>query len=49
VPALSLPLLVGEHGLPVGVQIVGQRGHDRRLMRNARWLMSLLADEDDTP
>ncbi|MDH3235393.1 MAG: amidase [Alphaproteobacteria bacterium] len=49
VPALSLPLLVGEHGLPVGVQIVGQRGHDRRLMRNARWLMGQLADEGETP
>ena len=49
VPALSLPLLVGEHGLPVGVQIVGQRGHDRRLMRNAAWLMSQLADEGAAP
>jgi Asp-tRNA(Asn)/Glu-tRNA(Gln) amidotransferase A subunit family amidase len=45
VPALSLPLLVGAHGLPVGVQIVGQRGHDRRLMRNARWLMNRLSDD----
>jgi Asp-tRNA(Asn)/Glu-tRNA(Gln) amidotransferase A subunit family amidase len=42
VPALSLPLLVGEHGLPVGVQMVGQRGHDRHLIRNANWLMGQL-------
>jgi len=45
VPALTLPLLVGANGLPVGVQLVGQRGHDRRLMRNARWLMEQLSDE----
>jgi Asp-tRNA(Asn)/Glu-tRNA(Gln) amidotransferase A subunit family amidase len=44
VPALSLPLLKGEHGLPAGVQIVGQRGHDRRLMRTANWLMGRLAE-----
>jgi len=44
VPALSLPLLKGEHGLPVGVQIVGQRGHDRRLMQTASWLMDQLAE-----
>jgi Asp-tRNA(Asn)/Glu-tRNA(Gln) amidotransferase A subunit family amidase len=46
-PALTLPLLVGENGLPVGVQVVGQRGHDRRLMRNANWLMGQLASEDE--
>ncbi|MEJ2121615.1 MAG: amidase [Alphaproteobacteria bacterium] len=44
VPALSLPLLKGAHGLPVGVQIVGQRGHDRRLMQTASWLMDRLAE-----
>jgi Asp-tRNA(Asn)/Glu-tRNA(Gln) amidotransferase A subunit family amidase len=44
VPALSLPLLKGAHGLPVGVQIVGQRGHDRRLMQTANWLMGRLAE-----
>lgn len=46
-PALSLPMLVGENGLPVGVQIVGQRGHDRRLMRNANWLTGQLGGGDD--
>ncbi len=37
-PALSLPLLRGEAGLPIGVQLVGQRGDDGRLLRSANWL-----------
>lgn len=37
-PALSLPLLKGENGLPIGVQLVGRRGDDARLLRTARWL-----------
>lgn len=38
-PALSLPLLHGENGLPIGVQLVGRRGDDARLLRSARWLV----------
>ena len=37
-PAVSLPLLSGNNGLPIGVQLVGQRGNDGRLLRTARWL-----------
>jgi Asp-tRNA(Asn)/Glu-tRNA(Gln) amidotransferase A subunit family amidase len=37
-PALSLPLMRGENGLPMGVQLVGPRGSDARLLRTARWL-----------
>jgi Asp-tRNA(Asn)/Glu-tRNA(Gln) amidotransferase A subunit family amidase len=37
-PAISLPLLSGEAGMPMGVQLVGQRGNDARLLRTARWL-----------
>jgi Asp-tRNA(Asn)/Glu-tRNA(Gln) amidotransferase A subunit family amidase len=37
-PAISLPLLKDEHGLPLGVQLVGPRGGDARLMRTAAWL-----------
>lgn len=41
VPALSLPLLeIGN--MPVGVQLVGARNDDARLMRTARWLISHL-------
>ncbi len=37
-PALSLPLMTGLDGLPLGVQLVGPRGGDARLLRTARWL-----------
>lgn len=42
-PTVSLPLLVGPNGLPVGVQLVGRRGEDGRLLRTARWLVDHLA------
>jgi Asp-tRNA(Asn)/Glu-tRNA(Gln) amidotransferase A subunit family amidase len=37
-PAVSLPLLQGANGLPLGVQLVGPRHADARLLRTARWL-----------
>jgi Asp-tRNA(Asn)/Glu-tRNA(Gln) amidotransferase A subunit family amidase len=37
-PALSLPLMQGAGGLPLGVQLVGERHRDARLLRTARWL-----------
>lgn len=40
VPAVTLPLLRSETGLPIGVQLVGKRGDDARLLRTARWLMN---------
>jgi Asp-tRNA(Asn)/Glu-tRNA(Gln) amidotransferase A subunit family amidase len=42
-PALSLPLMQGPGELPLGVQLVGRRGFDARLMRTARWLVAKLA------
>ncbi|HEX5091098.1 MAG TPA: amidase [Burkholderiales bacterium] len=42
-PAITLPLLRGADGLPMGVQLVGPRGGDLRLLRTARWLVSRLA------
>jgi Asp-tRNA(Asn)/Glu-tRNA(Gln) amidotransferase A subunit family amidase len=42
-PAVSLPLLRGANGLPLGVQLVGRRGDDARLLRTARWLAAHLA------
>ena len=38
-PAVSLPLLVGAKGLPVGVQLIGAAERDDRLLRTARWLV----------
>ncbi len=29
----------GPNGLPVGVQLVGRRGDDARLLRTASWLV----------
>jgi Asp-tRNA(Asn)/Glu-tRNA(Gln) amidotransferase A subunit family amidase len=38
-PALTLPLLVGETGLPVGVQLVGACEGDDKLLRTAAWFL----------
>jgi Asp-tRNA(Asn)/Glu-tRNA(Gln) amidotransferase A subunit family amidase len=43
-PAITLPLLQGEHGMPLGVQLVGPRGDDARLLRTARWLVDTMAN-----
>lgn len=40
VPALSLPILHGSSGLPIGVQLVGQRHGDGPLLCTANWLLS---------
>lgn len=42
-PAVSLPLMQGAHGLPLGVQLVGPRNGDARLLRTARWLAAQVA------
>jgi len=41
-PAITLPLLSAGNGLPIGVQLVGKRGDDARLMRTANWLVRYL-------
>ena len=41
-PAVSLPLLQAANGLPIGVQLVGRRNYDARLLRTARWLVEKL-------
>ena len=38
-PAISLPLMQGGNGLPLGVQLVGPREGDARLLRTANWLV----------
>src|SRR5947199_77114 len=42
-PAVSVPLMQGENGLPLGVQLVGPRDGDARLLRTARWLVGHVA------
>jgi Asp-tRNA(Asn)/Glu-tRNA(Gln) amidotransferase A subunit family amidase len=44
-PAITLPLMEGPNGLPLGVQLVSRRGDDARLLRTARWLMARVAAE----
>ena len=42
-PCVTLPLLVGETGLPIGVQLIGPAHKDDRLLRTARWLQTHIA------
>jgi len=41
-PALVIPTGLGPSGLPLGLQLVGARGSDRRLLAAAAWSESLL-------
>ena len=45
-PAITLPLLNDKNGLPVGVQLVGRRGEDAKLMRTAAWLTQTIDGAD---
>ncbi len=42
-PSITLPLLQGTYGMPLGVQLVGPRGDDARLLRTAKWLVNELS------
>jgi Asp-tRNA(Asn)/Glu-tRNA(Gln) amidotransferase A subunit family amidase len=42
-PSINLPLMQGGNGLPLGVQLVGRRNFDARLLRTARWLIRAAA------
>ncbi len=44
-PTLNLPLLVGENGLPVGVQLIGAVEEDDRLLRTANWMLNTLQSD----
>lgn len=44
-PAITLPILQGSNGMPLGVQLVGSKGDDARLLRTASWLVSSLAGD----
>lgn len=47
VPAITLPLMCSDEGMPMGVQLIGRRGDDARLLRVASWLMSRMAETDE--
>lgn len=46
VPCVTVPLLEAD-GLPMGVQLVGARHDDGRVLRNAHWLVDHLSADDD--
>ena len=37
-PCVHLPFATGEHGLPIGLQLVGRWGQDHHLLATAQWL-----------
>ncbi|MDH3231382.1 MAG: amidase [Alphaproteobacteria bacterium] len=37
-PAVTVPLMQGSDGMPIGAQLVGRPGDDARLLRTASWL-----------
>ena len=41
-PCLSMPLITGNEGLPIGVQLVANCNEDDRLLRTSRWLLEQL-------
>ena len=41
-PSLTVPLMVGEKDLPVGVQLIGAAEEDDRLFRTANWMLKKL-------
>jgi Asp-tRNA(Asn)/Glu-tRNA(Gln) amidotransferase A subunit family amidase len=41
-PAITLPLMQGSNGLPLGIQLVGRKNFDARLLRTGRWLKERL-------
>jgi Asp-tRNA(Asn)/Glu-tRNA(Gln) amidotransferase A subunit family amidase len=46
-PAITLPLMQGSNGMPIGVQLVGPRGDDARLLRTANWLTQTIKESDE--
>ena len=45
-PVVTLPMGVDESGLPFGIQVVGRRYHDHRLLSIARTLERICAQEE---
>jgi Asp-tRNA(Asn)/Glu-tRNA(Gln) amidotransferase A subunit family amidase len=38
VPAVSVPILSGNNNMPIGLQIIGRRGNDAKVLKVAKWL-----------
>jgi Asp-tRNA(Asn)/Glu-tRNA(Gln) amidotransferase A subunit family amidase len=42
VPAVTVPVFKGPHGLPLGAQLVAKRSDDRKLFACAKWIFQEL-------
>ena len=42
IPCVTIPHYTGAGGLPVGIQLVGRHGDDRRLLALAKWVQARL-------
>jgi Asp-tRNA(Asn)/Glu-tRNA(Gln) amidotransferase A subunit family amidase len=38
-------LLKGADGMPIGVQVIGRRGEDAKVLKTARWLWGRFEDK----
>jgi Asp-tRNA(Asn)/Glu-tRNA(Gln) amidotransferase A subunit family amidase len=47
-PTVSLPLLTGDRGLPIGVQLIGPHGRDADLLRISGWLEAVTSSDHQT-
>jgi len=47
-PCITVPVLVGDTGLPIGVQLIGPIERDDRLLRTAHWFQNSLAETAKT-
>jgi Asp-tRNA(Asn)/Glu-tRNA(Gln) amidotransferase A subunit family amidase len=45
VPAVTLPMLEGENGMPIGVQVIGARGADAKLLADAARILSMASTQ----
>ncbi|MEL7013997.1 MAG: amidase [Pseudomonadota bacterium] len=43
-PCVSIPALVGDTGLPIGIQLIGAAEEDDRLLRTAAWVQNALVE-----
>jgi amidase len=48
-PAITLPAGFGKHGLPLGIQIVGDYRNDLRVLRTAKWIEMTLSFDPGVP
>lgn len=44
VPSITVPILQGSNGMPIGVQLTAAKGDDARLLRTANWLAQLVEE-----